>query len=236
MSKYSTLLAIESATPISSVALLHEGKVYERRCDEPRKHSEQLLPLIQTLFDEAPIERAQLEGIAVGIGPGSFTGVRLAVGLAQSIGFALNLPIWPISTLKALAYQISQISKKMHCGPSTSILPVLDARMQAAYWGLYQNCDRSGVISLIDDQLSEPERVGLDCAFSEMVFLGGSGVEAYYDKMRVFDNTPHLCLPGLVPRARDLLALAQWDIAQGIAPVKPEEVLPHYIRDQVAHI
>src|SRR5258706_8076284 len=97
------LLALETATEACSVALWLDGEVRERFELAPRRHAELALPFVQSLLDEAGMAKSQLDAIAVGRGPGAFTGVRLAVALAQGIALALDRPVVAVSTLAALA-------------------------------------------------------------------------------------------------------------------------------------
>src|SRR5690606_55391 len=91
------------ATEACSVALLHEGRVLSHYEVIPRMHAQRLLPMIQQLLSEAGIALSAVDGIAFGRGPGAFTGVRIAVGVVQGLGFALDRPVMPISDLAVIA-------------------------------------------------------------------------------------------------------------------------------------
>ena len=97
------LLAFETATEACSVALYLDGEVHERFDIAPRRHAELSLPWADALLAETGLARSQLDAIAVGRGPGAFTGVRLAIALAQGIALALDRPVVPVSTLAVLA-------------------------------------------------------------------------------------------------------------------------------------
>src|SRR5215475_15572992 len=116
----STLIAIETATENCSAALLHEGRLLERSQLAPRRHAELILPMIDSLLAEAGVSRRQLDAIAVGRGPGAFTGVRLAISVAQGIALGLDVPVVPVSSLAALAQDAPP--------GDASILAVIDAR------------------------------------------------------------------------------------------------------------
>src|SRR3970282_890216 len=119
------LLSCETATEACSVALWIDGEVRERFELAPRRHAELSLPWAGQLLAEAGMAKSQLDAIAVGRGPGAFTGGRLAIAIGQGIALALNRPIVPVSTLAALALQAS----------GGRVLASIDARMNEGYVG-----------------------------------------------------------------------------------------------------
>ena len=121
------LLAFETSTEACSVALWRDGQLLERFGVVPRRHAELALPWAQELLAEAGVARSAIDAIAVGRGPGAFTGVRLGVALAQGIALALDRPVLPVSTLAALAWQAD----------GDRILAAIDARMGEVYLGAY---------------------------------------------------------------------------------------------------
>lgn len=226
-----TLLALETATNASSVALYHNNRFYERVNFVPKTHSEQILPMVQALLDEAGIKIQQVEHIAVGVGPGSFTGVRVAVGLAQALGFGLDVPIWPISTLSALAYQGALEADCSDC----YIAPIWDARMQGVYWGLYQPDAIYGLSEKLEDRLSTPAEALADLTLSKPLYTIGNGVQTYAKEMiDTLSQYNWIHLIDLYPHAKHVIMLAQKQIELGRSPVKPHLLVPKYIRDKVA--
>jgi tRNA threonylcarbamoyladenosine biosynthesis protein TsaB len=121
------LLAFETATEACSVALWLDGEVRERFELAPRRHAELALPWAEELLADAGIARRQLDAIAVGRGPGAFTGVRLAIALGQGIALALDRPLVPVSTLEALAFDAD----------GDRMLAAIDARMGEVYLGAF---------------------------------------------------------------------------------------------------
>ncbi len=143
-----TILAIETSTNACSTALLHQGNITERFEIAPREHANLILPMCESLLAEAAISFSQLSAIAFGRGPGSFTGVRMACAIAQAFAVAHDLPLLPVSTLRALAYAAYQ--KK----GTTKVMAWMDARMQEMYWANYEYREH-------DMQLIGEEHVGL---------------------------------------------------------------------------
>jgi len=127
----SYLLAIEAASDACSVALHHDGDTLQRIEHAPRMHSKLLYPMLNELMAEAGIKPLALSGIGFVNGPGSFTGLRIAAATAQGIGYACDLPLYPVSTLQAMAQQRHQ----QH--GDEKVAPLLDARMNEVYLGEY---------------------------------------------------------------------------------------------------
>lgn len=238
MTHIHTILGFETSTEASSLALLHNGKWYTRSNLTPKMHSELILPMLQSMLQEAKIDRSEVQAIATGIGPGSFTGVRLAVGLAQAFGFGLNIPIFPISTLSALAYSAIESVNKT---PNALILSAWDARMQGIYWGLYRACSDLGVQPLLSDRLSSPEEMNLGAFRDKPLVIVGLGLDPYFEKFSEnwIDNWQEKYEHRLnknYPSAKEIILLAHMQIKAGTAAVLPQALLPHYIRDNVAQV
>ena len=123
------VLAFETSTEACAVALHVDGRTLERFELAPRRHAELALPWADALLAEAGVSRAQLDAVAVGRGPGAFTGVRLGIGLAQGIALALDLPVVPVSTLQVLALRAPAHADK--------VLACIDARMGEVYAAAY---------------------------------------------------------------------------------------------------
>jgi tRNA threonylcarbamoyladenosine biosynthesis protein TsaB len=216
------LLAIETATEACSVALWIDGDVRERYGIAPRRHAELVLPWADALLAEAGIAKSQLDAIAVGRGPGAFTGVRLAIALAQGIALALDRPVVAVSTLAALAMQCE----------GGRILAAIDARMHEIYLGAFAR-DADGLVVAIDaERLAHPDAVilpdGRDWFGVGSGFAADDGalVKSLGDHLSRFDATA-------LPHAADVVRLAARAFANGEA-VAPERVEPAYLRDKVA--
>lgn len=216
------ILAIDTATEACAVGLSAAGKNFTRFELTPRRHTECVLPWSDKLLAQAGIHKSALDAIAVGVGPGAFTGVRLAVSLAQGMALALALPIVPVSTLACIA------QAQQHDGP---IAVLMDARMGECYVGFYQKTN--GVVSAIaPEQLLKPEQINLPFAGD---WIGvGSALSSYAaqlppDLLAAFKHIDAACLPQ--PEA--LLQLAEYGFMRGAA-LAPERIEPAYLRDKVA--
>jgi tRNA threonylcarbamoyladenosine biosynthesis protein TsaB len=217
------LLAIETATEACSVALSIDGEVRERFEIAPRRHTDLVLPWAEELLAEAGIARTQLDAIVVGRGPGAFTGVRLAVALAQGIALALDLPVVPVSTLAALAYPVRT--------KDTDVLAAIDARMGEVYLGWFRADAATGVHAVGPEWMARPDAVDIDA--NTLVGIGTGFAAANGALAETLMSKLLLCDPVALPHAADLVRLGALAFARGEA-VAPERVEPAYLRDKVA--
>ncbi len=220
------ILAVETATEACSAALYVDGDVIHRYRMAPRQHVALILPFIDELFEEAGISVNQLDAVAFGRGPGSFTGLRIAAGITQGIAFGADLPVVPVSTLAALAQGAARQAG------ATQVLAALDARMQEVYWGTFQT-DEQGLMSPVGAEavcapgsVSRPEGSHWQAA--------GDGWSSYREALvERLGFEPEACLASLKPQAADVAVLgAAKFIAGEIVP--PDQAVPIYLRDQVA--
>ena len=225
------ILALDTATEACSVALLSssaamlaEGEILGRYEELGRSHAQQILVMVETVLAEAQTPLSTLDAIAASIGPGSFTGVRISVAVAQGLAFGANLPIVPATTLEALALQAVR-------GGASCALACLDARMSEVYWGCFAADSRRGVAASSAAAVGPPGSVVLPEGRACRAI--GRGFAAY----------PGLAgLPGLtldpkdsraLPDARDFARLGALRFALGEGR-DPAEIRPLYLRDKVA--
>ena len=128
-----TVIALDTATEYCSVALAHAGSLVQREVEAGQSHSQRLLPLLQQLLDEHGLTLRDVDGIAFGAGPGSFTGLRIACGVAQGLAYGLDIPVVPVGNLEALA-----AAARAQAPQARRIGVALDARMHEAYWAVYE--------------------------------------------------------------------------------------------------
>lgn len=205
------LLAIETATQSCSAALLYEGEVHERFEIAPRRHSDLLLPMIESLLDTHGVRKAELEAIALSAGPGSFMGTRLAYGVAQGLAYALSIDVIPVSTLQILAQTAYETNG------CERVMTGWDARMGEVYWGHYA-VDGGVMTALRADKLSKPADVAIDAQATRV----GNAWPLYWQ----------YAYQDLYPRASALISLAKplFDTGQTLSPLAVE---PVYLREKV---
>ncbi|MGG7446585.1 tRNA (adenosine(37)-N6)-threonylcarbamoyltransferase complex dimerization subunit type 1 TsaB [Kosakonia oryzendophytica] len=132
------ILAIDTATEACSVALWNDGTTFAHFELCPREHTQRILPLVQDVLHDAKISLTQLDALAFGRGPGSFTGVRIGIGIAQGLALGAELPMIGVSTLATMAEGAWRKTG------ATRVLAAIDARMGEVYWAEYQR-DEQGV-------------------------------------------------------------------------------------------
>lgn len=237
------LLAFETATEACSVALYLDGEVIERYEVAPRLHAEYALPWAEQLLADAGIKRSQLDAIAVSRGPGAFTGVRLAIALAQGIALALHKPVVAVSTLMAIAAAVPPplrmqgragegLGRRQIGAEKVRILAAIDARMGEVYVGAFE-CNGDELIAISTEVVAAPDKVVLPD--------GQSGWHAVGTGFSAADNALQLHLgsqlidvdASILPHAADVARLAAAAYARGEA-LAPERVEPAYLRNNVA--
>lgn len=219
------LLAIETSTESCSVALIHGNDVLARSELAPRRHAERVLPMTDELLAAAGIDRHALDVIAVGRGPGAFTGVRLAVSLAQGMALALDLPVVPVSSLAALAQEAP------HDGDA-AILAVIDARMGEIYAASYRRDAAGALVALDAERVCTADALVLPQAAAWQVV--GTGWATYRDALRAkLGGEPRYEDGERFPQAVHVAEIAAREFLAGRA-VAPEKALPVYLRDHVA--
>ena len=218
------LLAIETATESCSAALLASDRLLTRSELAPRRHAELLLPMCDDLLREAGLSRRDLEAIAVGCGPGAFTGVRLAVSAAQGIAFALDLPVVAVSSLAALAMQAPT--------NGAAILAVIDARMGEVYAGAFERTPDGLVVAIGGETVGAAESLALPAASGWNVI--GSGWASYRDAIAAqLPAAPVWADGARYPQAEDVARLAAPRVRAGDV-LDAAHALPVYLRDKVA--
>ena len=219
------LLALETATDCCSVALLVGDEVIEDHRLAPRQHASLILPMIDGVLAAAGVARQALDAIAFGRGPGAFTGLRIAAGVAQGLALGLDRPVVPVSTLAALA----------QASGAARVLAAFDARLGEVYYGYYTRGADGLVEPDMDDALAPPEHVALPADPGWRGTGVGAGWAAHGEALRARLGARVEDVDVTVePRAGALVRLAARAFERGQA-VPPELALPVYLRDRVTH-
>ncbi len=215
------VLAVETSTEYCSVALWQDGKINHRSALVGQKHSERLMEMIAALLDEAGVKVAQLDGIAFGSGPGSFTGVRIACAVTQGLAVGAGLPVVGISTLLALAEATGQMR----------VIAALDARMGEIYHAAYEKQGTAWMTT------SEPCLCKPDIApmlAGSAWFAVGSGFAMYQDALAArYAGQLQGVNTTAVPQAVAIATLGAAQLAQG-SGMDAALATPLYLRDKVA--
>ena len=219
------LLAVETATEACSAALYIDGEIEERFQIAPRQHASLILPMMDSLIAEASIKLHDLDALAFGRGPGSFTGVRIATGVIHGVAFGLDLPVVPVSTLAAIAQDCFNKTEVDFC------FTAMDARMKEIYWAEYQK-GPDGVAELKGDETVGPVE---QIRFSEVAGFGaGSGWKVYATELKAqLQSFVKGYDASYLPRASRIASLGAVGFTQGKA-VPVEQAMPVYLRDKVA--
>ncbi|MDX1451571.1 MAG: tRNA (adenosine(37)-N6)-threonylcarbamoyltransferase complex dimerization subunit type 1 TsaB [Oleiphilaceae bacterium] len=223
------ILALESSAELCSVAVLDNERVLERTERAPRQHAQLILPFVEELLDQAALSLNQLDAIAFGCGPGSFTGLRIAAGFAQGLAFGAQKTVIPVSNLRALAFSAAKIHGAGH------YLACIDARMDEVYWAGYSvviDRDIPVLKCVSKEQVSPPEQLKPHELNTNLVAVGSGLAFAtrfpsdVRERLAITDDS-------LYVSAKTLAELAASDFENGLA-LKPAEAQPSYIRDEVA--
>lgn len=230
------VLAFDTATAACTVAVtVGERVLSELTLQVPRAHSTRLMPLIAQALREARVERSELDAIAVGVGPGSFTGLRIGLATAKGLALALDRPVVPVSTLAAAAYGTgAQVGL---------VVPLFDAKRDQVFAAVYAAGDRDpstwvevlGPVNLHVDELAERVRslrAGLNHTW-QFVTLCGDAAEVQAARLDL-GPAARVAAPGaLLPRGAAVAALGLSLLERGGA-IAPDMLAPVYLRKSEA--
>ena len=215
------ILALDTSTEYCSVALWCDGSVDYCDAAAGQTHSRLLLPMIDQVLRRKELTLAHIDGIAFGCGPGSFTGLRIACGVAQGLAFGGNLQVAGVSTLLALAEAVR--SERVVC--------CLDARMGEIYHAAYERAGETWR-TVHEASLCAPEDAPLLPAGTWTACGGGFAAHEAALKKRYTDRLSQV-RPDIYPHAREIAVLGARQFEQGNA-MPPDQALPFYIREKVA--
>jgi tRNA threonylcarbamoyladenosine biosynthesis protein TsaB len=224
------LLALDTATEACSVALLTEHGLFSDSVEMGRGHAQHILGMVDRILAQGGATLGNLSGIAAGIGPGSFTGVRVSVAVAQGLAFGAGLPVVPVTSLEALAIEAIDAGAER-------VLACLDARMDEVYWGCFV-AQTPGMLSAVGSAAVGPPaavRFPDGGAYGEAApFQGiGRGFAAYPELYAIPGLLIASDAQGALPQARAMARLGAMRLAAGEG-LDPEFLEPLYLRNKVA--
>lgn len=214
------ILAFETSTEFCSVALQLEGVTIEKEAHAGQRHSEILLFMIHEMLEKAKLTLQQMDSIAFGAGPGSFTGLRIACGVAQGLAYATGIPVIGISTLEAIAQKIDK----------QKVIVALDARMGEIYHAIYQKVTNHRWETISPPILCLPQQAPTLSDTDSNWHGCGSGFDVYHEELssRYCENLLQIHC-NLHPHAKEIAQLAL--LRSGIDPAN---ATPVYLRNKVA--
>lgn len=223
------ILAIDAATEACSVALMYQGKLFHQFEVCPQQHSVKILPMVDKVLTDAGVSLAKLDGLAFGCGPGSFTGVRIGVGVAQGLAFGADLPMIPVSSLQAMAQGVWRLNLQQdpaNHSDINSIHVAIDARMSEVYTAQFVIED--GIAKEQQaPQVLNPENVDV----ADNSFAAGTGWQTYAQELTSKASGVTIS-EVLFPDAQDMLAIAAIELSKGNT-VNAADATPLYVRDTV---
>jgi tRNA threonylcarbamoyladenosine biosynthesis protein TsaB len=226
------ILAIDTSTDACSVAILTPSHVQQTLIVAPREHTQRLLPSIESLLAEHELCLQQFDAIAFGVGPGSFTGLRIALSTAQGLAYGADLPLIPISTLETMAHTALRAGLVKE---GQTVIPVIDARMNEVYWSAYQYTQQEQLWhTLQEETIAAPEIVAANSLLqpqNEIVAIG-SGWH-YACLSQCLSQPAHI---EVYPEAYDMSVLAKhaWDTQGSDATISPLSAVPTYMRNEIS--
>ncbi|MBS1270781.1 MAG: tRNA threonylcarbamoyladenosine biosynthesis protein TsaB [Gammaproteobacteria bacterium] len=214
------ILAVETSTRACSVALLWDGECREILRLERNRHAEILIPMARELLAHGDCRFEQLDTVAFGSGPGSFTGLRIGISVVQGLAFGIDRPVVPVSSLLALATRIN----------SAYVLAGIDARMHQLYWNVYERVGGYGMRALQEPRVSGPTDIRLPGG--EEWTAAGTGCDVYRAALMRMHTADVEFAQGVHPHAGDVARIAESEYVAGNA-VDAGEAAPEYVRNDI---
>lgn len=219
------ILALETSGEACSVALGNGDDVIERYEHAPMQHAELLLPAVSAVLAEAGLVIGDVDAIAFGRGPGSFTSLRIGIGVVQGLAWGADRPVVPVSSLAAVAQGVVDVRT---VSASERILVAMDARMGEVFHAVFRLDDDGRVVPDGEEGVSAPQSLSPPGGW----LAAGNGFERYEALGRLAESAS-ACLPGIWPRAAAVLELAAaW--LETNEPLPAALAQPVYIRNDVA--
>ncbi len=221
----SSVLAIDASTDGCSVALTFSGQLFQQHSLQAKSHAQNLLPMVSQCLDDAKLSLQSLDALAVTLGPGSFTGVRIGLSVAQGLAFGAGLPLIGKNTLEVMA--TAALTER----EGATVVPCLDARMDEVYWAAY-GLREGALVERALPAVCSPQDFNQSVAA-----LAGErfGVGHGFSVAGVTDAGFNRCDATVLPHARDiLLCLSDSDIQTAKHAERDYTIEPLYLRNEVA--
>ncbi|HSW93827.1 MAG TPA: tRNA (adenosine(37)-N6)-threonylcarbamoyltransferase complex dimerization subunit type 1 TsaB [Gammaproteobacteria bacterium] len=215
------LLAFDTSSIACSVGLSIDGRITEHHEIAPLQQASLILPMLDRLLKSEAMTLSDLDAIAFGCGPGSFTGLRIAASVAKGLAFGAGKRLIPVSSLSAMAQTAYQEHGWTRC------LVAIDARMHEVYWAAYALNENHQMVLYGQEQMGKPH----DIALPDSTWRGVGNAWAVYRKE--MDGDPALIDPDMLPRAAAILVLAESRLQSG-ETVSAMDAMPIYLRNDVA--
>jgi tRNA threonylcarbamoyladenosine biosynthesis protein TsaB len=226
------ILAIDTSSAWCSVALSLDNQAPLFKHEAVSTGASQLLlPWINDLLSKAEILLSQLDAIAIGVGPGAFTGVRLGLAVVQGLAIGAELPVIPVASLDALALQLIQ-TPRFKASQARNFIIAIDARMDEIYWARYEVMSNSLPIRTGEIYLSKPDELNLN----DVHFLAGSAIKEFGDRLftKIYTKLAPECMNDEISvSALGVLEAAKIDLNKG-KQISVSKLEPLYIRNKVA--
>lgn len=224
------ILALDTATEACSVALWNDGAVHVDAIELARGHAQRILPMVDALLESHALRLTDLDAIAAGCGPGGFTGVRLAISVAQGLALGADLPAVGVSNLAAVAQAV--LSRE---ASATHVLVCNDARMKEVYTALYRRGEAGLAVLEGRERVMQPDSVELPSVDgrTRRVIGAGRGFRVYPQLVERLRGELVAIDDAILPAAGEIALLAAAAFRAGEA-VAPELLQPVYLRDEVA--
>ena len=223
----SLIIALDSSTDACSVALYVDGQLSARFELAAKSHTQRLLPMVDEVLQSNGLKLGDLDAIAFGRGPGSFTGLRICMGIVQGLAFGAQLPVIPVSTLEAMALGYYRANPQVEL----PVLVALDARMDEVYWGLFTR-NGDSVAPLSDEFVMKPELLSEQDVIQPLAgqFIA-VGPGWHYPAMQAL--APSTIVVDAQPHAEDmaLIAAQVWSAGGAIDVLDAQ---PVYLRDTIS--
>ena len=238
------ILGMDSSGMTASVAYVADGVlIAEYTMNHKKTHSQTLLPMLDQIVRDAEIDLAEIDGIAIAAGPGSFTGLRIGAATVKGLGLALEKPVIPIPTCEGLAYNI--------CGTAGLVVPIMDARRGQVYTGIYRVGNRIGEkngesvilseakdpVAIVQDQdaMAIEELLDRLAQLGEPVTFLGDGVPVFRKTIEEKCTVPFAFAPAqsALQRASSVAALGEYYAAEG-RMISADDMKPIYLRKSQA--